>query len=213
MIEERLRVSLDQPEREAQARASRVLDGGGAVLYPSDTVYGLLCDATAPEAVAGMARLKGYPRPRPFIVLVDGMETARRLARFSRGALRLAAAFWPGPLTLVLPAGEKTLPHVLSKSGEIALRRPADPLSRGLLSGLGRPLASTSANPAGAAHPLSVTEVDDCITAGCALVLDGGELPPRPPSTVARVSDGEMELLREGAVPLGRLRGTAFGKV
>jgi len=160
-----------------------------------------------------MARLKGYTGRRPFIVLVDGMEAAGRLARFSGRALRLAAAFWPGPLTLVLPAGEEAPSHVLSESGEIGLRRPADPLSRGLLSGLGRPLASTSANPAGAAHPHSVTDVDDGVLDGCALVLDGGELPSRPPSTVIRVRDGEVELLREGAVPLGRLKGTAFGKV
>jgi len=160
-----------------------------------------------------MAELKGYTRHRPFIVLVDGMESARGLARFPGRALGLAASFWPGPLTLVLPAGEDALPHVLSESGEIALRRPADPISRGLLSGLGRPLASTSANPAGAAHPHSVTDVDHGFLDGCALVLDGGELPYRLPSTVARVRDGEVELLREGAVPLDRLRGTAFGKV
>ncbi len=152
-----------------------------------------------------MARLKGYTKRRPFIVLVDGMDSARDLARFSTRALGLAAAFWPGPLTLVLPAGEKAPSHVLSESGEIAVRRPADPLSRGLLAGLGRPLASTSANPAGAPHPHILSDVEEDIAAGCVLVLDGGELPSRPPSTVVRVRDGEVELLREGAVPLGRL--------
>ena len=185
---------------------------GGTVLYPSDTVYGLLCDATSPEAVAGMARLKGYTDLRPFIVLVDGMEAARHLARLSHRALSLAETFWPGPLTLVLPAAEKAFPHVLSESGEIALRLPADPLSRRLLAALGRPLASTSANPVGSAHPHRVSDVDCGILDGCVLVLDGGELPHRSPSTVVRIRGGTMELLREGAVPLGRLRGTAFGE-
>jgi L-threonylcarbamoyladenylate synthase len=173
------------------------------VLYPSDTVYGLLCDAQSTRAVAGLARSKGYSTPRPFIVIVRGVREARELAVIPKRAERLVRDHWPGPLSLVLPALSRTPANLQSDRGEIAVRVPADPLSQALLRLTRRPLATTSANRAGESHPHSVAQVPEGIISDCALVLDSGELPPKRPSTVVRAGEGGMEVLRLGAVDPG----------
>lgn len=203
-------LSCESPSREVLRRASRLVSSGGILLYPSDTVYGLLCDATAPDSVRRLAALKGYSGIRPFIVLVSGLDQALRMARFSKAALLLAERFWPGPLTLVAPAASQIPSHLRNELEEIALRSPADPISQGILELAARPLVSTSANLAGGAHAHSVCDVPASVRAHCGLVLDGGEIPAeRLPSTVARAGPEGLEILREGALPSTDLKGRA----
>jgi L-threonylcarbamoyladenylate synthase len=178
------------------------------VLYPSDTVYGLLCDAADPDAVRRLGELKGYARRRPFIVLAGDLGEAVRIARLGEAAISVARRLWPGPLTLVGPAASEAPAHLLSDAGEIAVRCPADPISKMLLELYGAPLVSTSANLAGQPHPASVEEVPSVIRTGCALLLDGGPVAGgRKPSTVARIGPDGPEVLREGALPAGELQG------
>lgn len=202
-----VRISIDQPSREVLSGASRLLAEGGVVLYPSDTVYGLLCDAADPDAVRRVAKLKGYARRRPFIVLAGDLGAAVRIARLGEAAIPVARRLWPGPLTLVAPAAAAAPAHLPSDAGEIAVRCPADPISQMLLELFGAPLVSTSANLAGQPHPASVGDVPKRIREGCGLVLDGGPVAGgRKPSTVARIGPDGPEVLREGALPAGELQ-------
>ncbi len=197
MRDNRILTDIGNPQEEVVEKASSVLLSGGLVLYPSDTVYGLLCRADDRDAVARLRELKGYDGPRPFILVVSGVEMARTLT----GGITLEihdilAKYWPGPVTLVLSAGPCCPVWVTAEDGSVALRHPADPLSTGLLAGVKKPLVSTSANLAGRPEPLAPDHVPDSLLAGVDLVLDGGELPPSEPSAVIRPAGGKLEILR-----------------
>jgi L-threonylcarbamoyladenylate synthase len=168
-----------------------VLLAGGVVVYPSDTVYGLLCRADNHETVERVRRMKGSPPSRPFILLVDGLDMARRLADVSDPEISAILTLrWPGRLTMVLPAVEGCPPWVAGEDGTVALRYPADPLSLQLLRGLRQPLVSTSANLAGGDPSLSLDSVPRRLLEKADLILDAGILPPSSPSTVIRLLRG-----------------------
>jgi L-threonylcarbamoyladenylate synthase len=196
----RVPVDISCPGGEALERASSVLLSGGVVVYPSDTVYGLLCRADDRDAVAGIRSLKGYADERPFILLVSGMETVRALAgELTPPALEAAGRFWPGPVTLVLPAGPACPSWVTSSDGHIALRQPDHRLSTEILERVGVPLVSTSANTAGGQEALSPDVIPSLILDSAGLVLDGGKLPASMPSAVLRPSRDGIEVIRPGS--------------
>jgi L-threonylcarbamoyladenylate synthase len=193
----RIRTDISNPEEEAVREASSVLLGGGIVLCPSDTVYGLLCRADDEDAVSRLRELKGYDGPKPFILIVSGVDMARTLTDGITIAVQdILARYWPGPVTVVLPAAPGCPVWVTAGDGSVALRHPADPLSIGLLGEAKQPLVSTSANLAGRPEPLAPDLVPESLLAGVDLILDGGELPPSEPSTVIRAVTGKWELLR-----------------
>src|SRR6185295_1269639 len=163
--------------------------GGGLIAYPTETVYGLGSRARGPE-VQAVARLKGRRPDKPFLLLVADrdMAEAQGLA-FNESASALARAFWPGPLTLVLPGAEGRLPDVLrGPEGGIAVRHTSHPGMARLVAALGFPLTSTSANRPGsppAAGAAGISDVfPDAVAKGRLLVLDGGVIGNVPPSTV-----------------------------
>jgi L-threonylcarbamoyladenylate synthase len=189
-------------ERSAAAAAvSEHLAGGGILVYPTETVYGLGC-ALQPEALAALARFKG---PRPFLLLIRGPEDTPGL-RWTDDARRLADAFWPGPLTLALTAEEGAYPpQVVGPDGGVAVRVSPHPAIPDLLEAAAGPITSTSANEPGLSPALdgeSAARVGAAVeaVAGRVLVLDGGRLPPARPSTILRCAE-TTRLLREGAVP------------
>ena len=182
--------------------AARLLAWGGLVAFPTETVYGLGADARNGEAVAGIFAAKGRPRFNPLIVHVPDLAEAERHAVFSPLARRLAAAFWPGPLTLVLPRKADTPLSLLVSAGldTIALRVPSHPLARALLAEASMPLAAPSANPSGAVSATTAAHVVEGLGEHVDLVLDGGATPLGLESTVIGFEDGNAVLLRPGAI-------------
>ena len=181
-------------------RAADCVRAGGVIAYPTATLYGLGGDALDPAVAARVRAIKGG-REAPFIVLAEGIEAALALTRApSATTLRLANAFWPGPLTLVLPAAGHIPAHAIGPDGTIAVRVDAHPFARALAARAGVPILSTSANRSGEAPPGAPDDVPDRIVAACDLfVVDDQPLAGRP-STVARVTGDVVEILREGAV-------------
>ena len=146
---------------DAIAEAAHCLGAGGLVAFPTETVYGLGADATDGRAVARLYAAKGRPSFNPLIAHVADIAAARALATFDEAAERLAAAFWPGPLTLVLPNAPNCPVAELATAGldSIAVRVPDHPVARGLLRALGRPMVAPSANRSGHVSPTTAAHV------------------------------------------------------
>jgi L-threonylcarbamoyladenylate synthase len=201
----------DAEQDGALDRVARHLEAGGLLGYPTETVYGLGSLPTT-AALAGLARLKRRPPEKPFLLLVSSRAMAEAAGLvFNPAASALAAAFWPGPLTLVLPGGEGKLPDALRGAvGGIAVRHTSHAGIARLIARLGSPLTSTSANrPGGATAPGAdglVKLFRDAVEQGELLVLDGGVLGNVPPSTLVDCTSPVPLLVREGALPRAELR-------
>jgi L-threonylcarbamoyladenylate synthase len=187
--------------------AAGILRRGGLVAFPTETVYGLGADAGDGRAVAGIYAAKGRPSFNPLIVHVPGVEEAGRLAEVSGQARELMAAFWPGPLTLVLPLreGAGLSPLVTAGLPTVALRAPAHPLARELLREVGRPLAAPSANPSGRVSPTTADHVLGGLAGRIDAVLDGGTCPVGLESTILGFGAEGPRLLRAGGLPVEAL--------
>lgn len=185
------------------AEAAATLARGDLVALPTETVYGLAADATNGEAVARIYAAKGRPSFNPLIVHVDGLDMAARLADFPPLAKRLVDAFWPGPLTLVLPARPDSPAARLVQAGlpTIAIRCPAHPVAQGVIRALGRPLAAPSANPSGRISPTRAEHVLEGLRGRIPLILDGGPTTAGLESTIVAVEPDQLRLLRPGPVP------------
>ncbi len=195
------------------AAAARVLAEGGLVAFPTETVYGLGADATQPAAVAGIYRAKGRPAFNPLIAHVGDLAAARAIARFDAAATALAEAFWPGPLTLVLPKTEDCAVADLATAGldTVAIRIPAHPVARDILRAFGGPVAAPSANISGHVSPTTAAHVESDLSGRIDLIVDGGAVNVGVESTIVGCFAAPM-LLRSGGVPraeiervLGRL--------
>ncbi|MBN2739339.1 MAG: threonylcarbamoyl-AMP synthase [Rhodobacteraceae bacterium] len=193
------------PDAAGYAEAARLLTTGALVAMPTETVYGLAGDARNDHAVAAIFAAKGRPQFNPLIVHVADLAMAEQIAVFSDTARALAQAFWPGPLTLVLPlrAGCGISDLVTAGNDSVAIRMPAHPVARGLLSAFGGPLAAPSANPSGKISPTTARHVLDGLGGKIAAVLDGGVCEVGVESTI--LSLDPPRLLRPGGLPLEAL--------
>ena len=190
------------------------LHAGGVLAYPTETVYGF-GTAVDHESVEALVRLKRRPPYKPFLLLVVGSEMLGRLGlHLTPTASRLAARHWPGPLTLVLPGGERRVPARLrGPEGGVAVRwTPHEGLTR-LIRAYGEPITSTSANRPGVAPAMAASTVlaqwADAIARGTLRVLDGGRIPDSPPSTVVDCTGRHPRVIRPGAIPASVLRESA----
>ena len=183
------------------------LKAGRLVALPTETVYGLAGDATDGRAVARIFEAKGRPAFNPLIAHVGDRVMAERLAHFSPLALTLADAFWPGPLTLVLPSLPHSPIHPLATSGlsTVAIRMPKGP-ARAVIAAFGRPLAAPSANRSGRVSPTSAAHVLRTLEGRIDLVVDGGACEVGVESTILKVEDDRLTLLRAGGVSLEDIR-------
>jgi L-threonylcarbamoyladenylate synthase len=183
------------------AKAAAALKAGGLVILPTETVYGLAANASDPRAVAKVYEAKGRPAFNPLIAHVADVAAARRIARFDDRAERLAAAFWPGPLTLVLPIADEAAVCDLARAGldTVAIRAPAHPVARALLVAFGGPLVAPSANRSGRPSPTTFADAMAETGAAVAASLDGGPCQIGLESTVVALLD-RPRLLRPGAV-------------
>jgi L-threonylcarbamoyladenylate synthase len=199
--------SMRQTERLAAdatglAQAAAVLLRGGLVAFPTETVYGLGADATDAEAVARIYAAKERPSFNPLIAHVDSFRTARSQGLFDETATRLAEAFWPGPLTLVVPVAPTCTISDLARAGldSIGLRVPAHPLAHALLEQTGRPVAAPSANRSGRVSPTDADHVLGDLDGRIEAVLDGGASQVGVESTIVSCLGGTPRLLRPGGV-------------
>jgi L-threonylcarbamoyladenylate synthase len=184
------------------AEAAEILRSGGLVAFPTETVYGLGADATSEAAVGRIFAAKGRPEINPLISHVGSLQAAQDQGVFSREARRLAQAFWPGPLTLVLPAARTVSVCARARAGQdtIALRVPAHPVALALVGAAGVPVAAPSANRSGRVSPVTADHVLEDLGNRVDLVLDGGRCPMGLESTIVACVDGPPRLLRSGAV-------------
>lgn len=185
------------------ARAAEILRGGGLVAFPTETVYGLGADATDSQAVAGIYAAKERPSFNPLISHLDSFEAAQAQGVFDTTARRLAEAFWPGPLTLVVPVASTCTISDLARAGldSVGLRVPAHPLAHSLLQKTGRPVAAPSANRSGRVSPTDADHVLGDLGGRIDGVLDGGASQVGVESTIVACIGGTPRLLRPGGVP------------
>jgi L-threonylcarbamoyladenylate synthase len=193
---------IAKADAKAISRAAGLLREGRLVAFPTETVYGLGADATSDEAVAGVFEAKARPQFNPLIVHVADVAAARRLGRFDPTALALADAFWPGPLTLVVPRAKNCPVSLLASAGldTLALRIPAHPVAHALLVATGRPVVAPSANPSGRLSPTTAAHVAEGLGTRVAMILDGGRCAIGIESTIIGIDDNMPVLLRAGAI-------------
>jgi L-threonylcarbamoyladenylate synthase len=190
----------------AVAAAARCLAAGGLVGFPTETVYGLGADATNPAAIARLYQAKGRPSFNPLIAHVGDLRAARRIARFGAQATALAEAFWPGPLTLVLPKTDGCAVADLATAGlnTVAIRVPAHPLAQEILRAFGGPVVAPSANLSGHVSPTTAAHVQSDLAGRIDLIVDGGAVTVGVESTIVGCFDAPM-LLRPGGLPRDRI--------
>jgi L-threonylcarbamoyladenylate synthase len=182
------------------SRAVEILHQGGLVVFPTETVYGLGADATQNHAVAKVYAAKGRPQFNPLIAHVASVDAAMALGQFDALSEKIAHAFWPGPITLVVPRRASCSVSLLASAGldTIAIRVPAHSLALELLQAFGKPVVAPSANPSGRISPTSAQHVRDHMSVD--LLLEGGDCAVGLESTVIRVMEDGPYLLRAGGI-------------
>ncbi len=190
----------------AVADAARCLKEGGLVAFPTETVYGLGADAGNAGAIARLYQAKGRPSFNPLIAHVGDLKAARQIGRFDARALALAEAFWPGPLTLVLPKAPRCAVTDLATAGldTIAVRVPADPVAQRLLRAFGGAVVAPSANLSGHVSPTTAAHVQSDLAGRIDIILDGGAVEVGVESTIIGCFNAPM-LLRPGGLPRGEI--------
>jgi L-threonylcarbamoyladenylate synthase len=184
------------------AEAGAILRAGGLVAFPTETVYGLGADATRGETVAKIYAAKERPQFNPLISHVPDLAAAERLGVFNADARALGQAFWPGPLTLVVPAAPGCIVSDLARAGldSVALRVPAHPVAQALLRAAGVPVAAPSANRSGRVSPTHAAHVTGDLEGRIDCVLDGGPTQVGLESTIVACLGDDVRILRPGGV-------------
>jgi L-threonylcarbamoyladenylate synthase len=186
---------------EAVGRAAEFLRSGQLVAVPTETVYGLAANAWNPDAVRRIYEVKARPAENPIIVHVAGMELARRcVSKWPPAAEKMAGAFWPGPLTLVLPRSAEIPPIVTAGGATVGVRWPSHPFIQAVIRACGFPLAAPSANLAGGLSPTTARHVRTSLGASVPLIVDGGQSQVGIESSVLDLSSSPPRLLRPGMI-------------
>ena len=183
------------------AEAAQVLSGGGLVIFPTETFYGIAADHKSAQALTRLAELKGRDQAKPVaLILAQASEVEGLAATVSEQAKELMARHWPGPLTLVLAAKDGLDPSLVSANGGVGMRLSPHPVAAGLALALGRAITATSANLAGGPAVASVEDLDPQVAQGVDLILDAGECPGGMASTVVDARSDRVVVLRPGPV-------------
>ena len=199
-------ISVAKYGKAAAIRAAvAVLHHGGIVAFPTDTLYALAVDPRKDVAVGRLFDLKGRSGVSAVPLIASDEQQARAAGRFGEIEERLARAFWPGPLTLVVPAQAGLSAQLLAGGTTVAIRVPAHHLARAIADGLGYCVTSTSANLSGCAPVANPASLDPALAAGVDLLLDDGPSPGGPPSTIVEVTTDGLRLVRAGAVAFDRV--------
>ena len=193
-------MTIAEPTAQSVAEAARLLRDGALVAFPTETVYGLGADATNDRAVAAIFEAKGRPQFNPLISHVLDAAAARKYVLWNDTAGKLAARFWPGPLTLVLPRSPGSTISLLATAGldTVAIRVPSHPVAQALIRAADRPIAAPSANRSGAVSPTRAEHVSESLGERVPLILDGGPCLVGVESTVLDLTTATPTLLRPG---------------
>jgi len=198
----RVFVDPEAPQRDALDEAAKWIRNGGLVALPTDTLYGLAADPFRPDAVARVFRAKGRDAGNALPVIAADMEQiAARLGPLSPAAERLAAKFWPGPLTLLIPAPAALAREVTGGTGRVGVRVPAHSIARAICRASDRPITATSANRSGHPPTADPDEVERTLGEDVDLLIDAGPTRGGAPSTIVDVTGPAPQLVRAGAVP------------
>lgn len=197
-----LRINPRDPDAEQIAQAVRFFQEGQVVAYPTETFYGLGVDVMNERAIKRLYDLKRRDVSLPIAILVADMPMLEScVERLPDAARALMRAFWPGPLTILFPAGPKISKSLTTNTGKIGLRISSHPIATALVRGLGRPITTTSANLSGFPPSCNIKHVQKYFGDRLSAVIDGGECAPTRGSTVVDVSDETMAIVRDGAIP------------
>jgi len=204
-------VSLD-PQHPSSAdigRAAALLRAGRLVAYPTETFYGLAADPLSAEAIEAVFAAKGRPEKLALPLIASDRAAVRLcVGEISESAERLAAAFWPGPLTLVLPAAPALPPRLLGGGRTVGIRISPHPVAAALAAAFGGAIVATSANRSGRPAPMTAAEVREALGEEIHLILDGGPTSGGQASTVLDLTTDPPRVVRSGAVPLGAVERT-----
>lgn len=189
------------PQIDTIDEAIDALRAGELVVYPTETLYGIAADPFSKSALSRLFEVKGREAAKTVALIAADAVSALSLSReVSPVARRLADSFWPGPLTLVLPARTDIAPELVGPGGGVGVRVSPHPIAHALASGLGRPITATSANRAGKPPARTLAEARKALGDKVKVFLEGGTLGASAPSTVVEVKDSEWRIIREGAV-------------
>jgi len=206
MATEILPISRQMPEWEAVSAAARVIDSGGVICFPTDTVYGFAASIYCDAALSRLRTLKTRRAEMPFVVIASDMGVVRELAiGVTARHRKLIDTYWPGPLTIVFGASDLVPEGVVGRSKTVALRVPDDILTQSILRACGMPLAAPSANIKGSRPALCPEDVLEHFEGKIDLLLDGGLIESSEPSTIVKVGGRKLEVLRPGRVSLGKM--------
>lgn len=195
-----VRVDPLKPDREVLRRVGRLVEQGALVVYPTDTVYGVGTNPLLEDAVRRLYEAKRRPLGKPVPVLASSIEHAERIAVLPEEAKRLAARFWPGPLTIIVPA-KPTLPSIVTGgSGKVGVRIPAHPVARLLIEEAGGLIVGTSANISGRSPPRTAEEALRELGDAVDVVVDAGPAPGGKPSTVVDLTLSPPKIVRRGPI-------------
>jgi L-threonylcarbamoyladenylate synthase len=201
-----MKAVVERPNQSSIARAAASLRAGELIAFPTETVYGLGADASRPEAVRKIFNAKGRPVDHPVIVhLYDAGELANWTRTVPSGAQKLAASFWPGPLTLILPRAPSVADAVTGGQDTVGIRVPSHPVARALLAEFGTGIAAPSANRFGRISPTTAQHVAEDLGDAVSIILDGGPCTLGIESTIVGFAGDEPMLLRPGAVGIADL--------
>ncbi|HEX6437250.1 MAG TPA: L-threonylcarbamoyladenylate synthase [Candidatus Binatia bacterium] len=190
-------------------QAIALLKRGDVIVFPTETVYGLGADALNPAAVERVFQLKGRNPDTPIPVIVADQAMLKALVEpIPPLARKLMEQFWPGPLTLVLPAVPSTPKQLLNRTGGVGVRISSAPLATQLARELERPLTATSANPSGEPAASTIEQAQNYFAGDIEIFLDGGQLPSKTGSSVVEVIDDCIKIIREGEISLEHLAAT-----
>jgi L-threonylcarbamoyladenylate synthase len=197
----RVFVDPGAPQRDAIDEAAKWIRAGSVVAIPTDTLYGLAADPFNTGAVARVFVVKGRAAARALpLIAADAAQIARHLGALPKMAMRLADHFWPGPLTMLMPAAAALAPDLSGGTGKVGVRVPADPIAMAVCAACGYPVTATSANVSGEPAPATADEVERMLGDRIEFLLDGGPTRGGAPSTIVDVTDGEPRLVRAGVI-------------
>ncbi len=196
-----LRINSLAPEEDLIGRAARVLQNGGVIGYPTETVYGIGCNIFSPAAVKRIYHMKKRETDKAFILIAsDILQIKDIVAEIPEAAERLMENFWPGPLTMVFRASANLATTEFRRAKTIAVRIPDSAVCLALLKACGYPIVSTSANLSGQPAATTAQEVITLFNDSLDLVIDGGKTPSDLPSTVVDITKHPVKIVREGAI-------------
>lgn len=200
------KVDINNPEQKNIEKAADLLKDGQVVAFPTETVYGLGAVATNTQAVSKIFQAKGRPGDNPLIVHIENISEIENIAYFDDRVPALAEAFWPGPLTIVLPKKDSIPPSVTANLDTVAIRMPANAIALSLIKAVGAPIAAPSANTSSKPSPTKAKHVFDDLNEKIPLILDGGSVDIGLESTVLDLTKDTPRILRPGKITAEDLR-------